>query len=305
MAKPSTAIEARRIVNLDTALLRTFVTVVEMGSLARAADLVARSQPAVSLQLKRLEEALGQSLFCKTGRKLGLTEAGALALTYARKLLDINDETVTAVSSLGVSGSIRLGIPQDFAEGFLTEVLARFARSRPSVVIEVRADRNAVLIDQLQRRRLDLALIFGESGQRSALLAQVPMVWLGSTRQVATAGTDQVPLVVFEPPCIFRQAAVDALQETGKRWRVSFSSPSLSSQWAAVEAGLGYCVRTPIGLRGPLRVLGRRDGFPPLKPIGLYLHAGTDKPDEAVRLLHTILTDTIRHNAAGRAFGSN
>ncbi|MES2399489.1 MAG: LysR substrate-binding domain-containing protein [Pseudomonadota bacterium] len=275
-------------------MLRAFVAVVEMGSVARAADWVARSQPAVSLQLKRLEEQIGQALFRKSGRQLELTEGGVLLLRYAQRLLEMNDETVAAVSGLGLSGSIRLGIPQDFAEGFLTTVLARFARAHRQVVVEVRADRNAVLLTQLSRKQVDIALTFGDAeGENVSVLGTVPVVWIGGDNAVAL-DSGPVPLVVFESPCVFRQAAVEALDQAGKPWRVAFSSPSLASQWAAVEAGLGVGVRTPIGLKGPLRPLKRKDGFPPMRPINVCLHLQSAQPSAPVSVLRSILVDNIR-----------
>lgn len=287
------ASQSRRV-NLDTNLLRAFVAVVEMGSVARAADAVARSQPAVSLQLKRLEDQMGQELFRKSGRQLELTEAGLLLLRYAQRMLAMNDETVAAVSGLGLSGSIRLGIPQDFAESFLTTVLARFARAHPQVVVEVHADRNAVLLTQLSRKLVDIALTFGDAeGKNVSVLGKVPVVWIGGDYALELAG-GPVPLVVFESPCVFRQAAVEALEAAGKPWRVAFSSPSLASQWAAVEAGLGVGVRTPIGLKGALRTLKRKDGFPPMRPIDVCLHLQSAQPTAPVSVLRSILVDTIR-----------
>lgn len=294
----------KRHVNLDVALLRTFHAVVESGTLAAAANLVSRSQPAVSQQIDRLEELIGQPLFRKKGRQLTLTEAGDVFLNYANRLLELNDEAVSALSSYGLSGSIKLGIPQDFADGFLTDVLARFARAHSSVLIEVRAERNTVLKEQLNRRQLDLALMFGEEdGKNTLVLGQVPMVWVGAGEPKPMS--DPIPLVVFEPPCIFRQAAVDALEREGRRWRVSFSSPSLSSQWAAVEAGLGISMRTVIGLRGKLRILGKRDGFPTLKPIGLSLHMASDKPEPAIEVLQSILVDTLQSALSQKAYVAN
>ncbi|HKU94196.1 MAG TPA: LysR substrate-binding domain-containing protein [Vineibacter sp.] len=298
MKRPSTAaqsIEATRV-NLDVALLRTFVAVVDLGGVARAAQRVGRSQPAVSLQLRRLEDVTGAPLFQKNGRGLALTDGGDVLLSYARRLLELNDETVTAVTTLRLAGSVRLGISQDFADGWLTKILARFGRAHPSIVIEVKADRNAVLLDALARQKLDFALTFGEKNTRGAIdLGRVPMVWIG-TNERSWQSADRVPLVVFEPPCEFRRVAVQALEAKGVPWRLAFSSPSLSSQWSAVEAGLGVTMRTPIGLRSPLIVLGDQDGLPPL-PSGtlrLLLHHAEGKQSAAARKLQEILITTIR-----------
>lgn len=286
----------RAAVNLDVALLRSFVAVVDLGGVARAAERVGRSQPAVSLQLKRLEETVGAPLFRKNGRGVSLTESGDVLLGYARRLLDLNDETVTAVTTLNLSGTVRLGIAQDFADGWLTRVLARFARAHPSIVMEVKADRNAALLDGLARRQLDFALTFGEEGAHGALdLGPVAASWIG-TRGFAWRDGGCVPLVAFEAPCEFRRLAVRALEEAGIPWRLAFSSPSLSSQWSAVEAGLGVSVRTAIGLRPPLAVLGAENGLPALSDTGLrvVLHRSGEKQSPPARKLEEILVDTIR-----------
>jgi DNA-binding transcriptional LysR family regulator len=279
--------------NLDTALLRTLTTVVELGSFMRAGERLGRSQPALSLQMKKLEETLGLSLFKKDGRKFALTEAGDTLLTYARRLLELNDEAVSAVHTMKVSGSIRLGIPEDLAEGWLTQVLARFSRAHPSVLIEVKADRNAVLTDLLARQRLDLALMFGESENSHALrVGRVPIVWVGAKQSIEAS--ESIPLIVFEPPCRFRQAAIEALDRAGLGWRLTFSSPSLSSQWAAVEAGLGISIRTPIGLPKTVCILRTESHLPNLDTIDLLLYRANDQPDSHVQRLEDILIETIR-----------
>jgi DNA-binding transcriptional LysR family regulator len=283
-------------VNLDVALLRTFVAVVELGSVARAAERVGRSQPAASLQMKRLEDVIGTPLFRKSGRGLSLTEDGDVLLTYAHRLLELNDETVAAATTLKLSGSVRLGIPQDFAEGVLTNVLARFARTHPSVAIEVRADKNAVLREALTRRQLDFMLTFGDGTSRDVVkLGSVPIVWIAS-RDRSWERAGKIPLIVFDLPCEFRRVGVKALEAAGMAYRIAFSSPSLSSQWSAIEAGLGISVRTPIGLRSTLRTLGRKDGLPELPDIDVCLRSGAGKQDAPAQKLQEIVVETIREN---------
>ncbi len=118
--------------NLDIETLRTLVAAMDLGSFARAAESVGRSQPAVSLQMKRLEQQVGHPILRKQGRGLALTETGDVVLAYARRILDLNDEALTAVKGTGViAGTVRLGLPQDLAESWLPAVLARFARAHP------------------------------------------------------------------------------------------------------------------------------------------------------------------------------
>ena len=294
-------------VNLDMDVLRTLAVAMELGSFARAAEWLGRSQSAVSLQMRKLEQQAGQPLFRKQGRGLALTEAGDVILSYARRMLELNDEAVAAVRGLAVEGSVRLGLPQDVAETRLPATLARFARAHPSVHIEVRVDRNAVLLDHLTHGRLDLALLFSRGGGGTAvanerLIAQFPIAWIGPRHGAATPLALPLPLVLFEPPCLFRQAGIAALDAAGIPWRITFTSPSLSGLWAAVDAGLGVTVRTAEGMPDRLATLGPAAGglkLPPLPTVDLRLHAADAEPSPAVRRLGDILAETMAADSGG------
>ncbi len=279
--------------NLDIQILRTLVTAQDLGGFGRAAEQVGRSQSAVSLQMRKLEQQLGESLFRKEGRGLVLTEAGDAVLAYARRILELNDEAVAAVRGAAIDGRVRFGMPGDFAETWLPAVLGRFKRAHPAVRIEASVDRNAVLLERLDKAQLDLALVFGGGTRGDAeTLARLPMAWIGG-RERSWAQGEPVPLAVFEPPCVFRQPATAALDASGIPWRIAFSSPSLSALWAAVDAGLGITVRTGISRPDHLRVLGARDGLPPLPSIDLSLHGAGRTLAPAVARLKEILLQTV------------
>jgi len=277
-------------VNLDVQILRTLVAAQDLGGFGRAAEQVGRSQSAVSLQVRKLEQQLGERLFRKQGRGLAPTEAGDAILAYARRILELNDEAVAAVRGAALAGRVRFGMPGDFAETWLPAVLGRFKRAHPAVAVEAAVDRNAVLLERLDRGQLDLALVFGGGGRGDAEeLTRLPMAWIGG-RERSWAEGEPVPLAVFEPPCVFRQPATAALDAAGIPWRVAFSSPSLSALWAAVDAGLGITVRTGISRPDHLRVLDSQDGLPPLPSIDLSLHAaGRALPPAAMRLKEILL----------------
>jgi DNA-binding transcriptional LysR family regulator len=155
--------------NLDTDILRTLVTARQLGGFSRAAQQVGRSQSAVSQQIRKLEEQVGQPLFRKEGRSLVLTEAGDVILSYARRILDLNDEAVAAVRGSALEGTIRFGLPIDFAESWLPMALGRFRRAHPGIRIEANTERRVILIDRLDKGQLDLVLLFG-GGLRSDAL---------------------------------------------------------------------------------------------------------------------------------------
>lgn len=264
-------------VNLDMDVLRTLVAAQQFGSFNRAALHIGRSQSAVSQQLRKLEEQVGEPLFQKQGRHMALTDAGEVVLAYARRILDLNDEAVVALRGRAVEGLVRFGLPADFAETWLPAALGRFKRTHPSVRIEAVVDRNRRLLEMLDRNELDLVLAIG-SGTRSDAhrLATLSLHWIGaaSTHAAWTPSelpSEPIPLAVYEAPCFFRQRALAALDKAGQPWRIAFTSPSLQGLWAAVEAGLGVTLRTAVGLPATLRVL---DGLPliadPALPVCLH-----------------------------------
>lgn len=285
----------------DLDVLRSFVAGVDLGSFARASERVGRSQSAISGQLRRLEEQAGRKLFRRQGRGLALTEAGETMLGYARRLLELNEEAAVAVRGAELDGWVRLGLPQDFSELWLPQVLGRFARRHKRVRIEARAERNSDLLDRIDLGRLDLALVWGEADRpRAQRIAELPIGWIGPSGQAMPwQDGEPVPLVAFEPPCRFRSLAVDALDAAGIPWRLAFSSPSLAGLRAAVAAGLGVTPRTGAGLSGDLRLLGPGEGgLPTLPPIALSLLQAEADPPPAVTVLAAILCETLEQGLA-------
>jgi DNA-binding transcriptional LysR family regulator len=281
--------------NLDMDVLRTFATAFELGSFARAADRLGRSQSAVSTQLRRLEEQLGQALVQKSGRGLALTTAGESLFSYAKRILELNDEAVETVRGGEVEGWVRLGMPQDFAESWLPAVLARFTRAHPRVRIEVRAERNAHLSEKMRKGELDLALAWGsgDAGPSVTKVAELPIVWVGRPDWSLRPG-EKLPLLAFDHPCEFRSAGIAALDAAGMAWQLVFVSASLAGLWAAAEAGLGITLRTTFGMPGSLRVLDPDiHGLPALPRISLSVHSAGSEANVAVRRLSEILLDTV------------
>lgn len=284
-------------VNLNMDVLRTFVTGLELGSFSKAAQRLGRSQSAISTQLRRLEEQAGKALFKKSGRGLALTTAGESLLSYAKRILELNDEAIDGLQDSEVEGWVRLGIPQDFAEGWLTGVLGRFARAHPKVRVEVRAEQNVLVIERLVEGELDLAIAWGaDDNVHAERLLDLPMVWIGCPdwTGVKRLGSEPLPLVAFEPPCVFRSAGIAALDAVGISWRLAFTSPSLAGLWAATEAGLGVTLRTGIGLPRSLTVLKlASSGLPALPKVQLTLCRKKRGAAAAVNRLSEILRETI------------
>jgi len=287
-------------INLDMDILRTLVMAERLGGFNRAADQVGRSHSAVSQQIRRLEERVGETLYRKNGRGLALTEAGDALLAYARRILELNDEAVAAIRGVAVAGTVRFGLPNDLAESWLSPTLGRFKRAHPAVLIEATVERNALLLQQLDKGSLDLTLAFGGETRSDAMrLATLPMTWIGpSAGDRRTVPDAPLPLVMYGPPCFFRQAGIDALDHAGIPWRTAFTSPSLQGLWAAVDAGLGVTLRTAIGLPASLAVLDERSGLPAVPTIALCLHDAGRALTPATARLRDILIGTLVQNLA-------
>lgn len=228
--------------HLDLDLLRAFVTVFETGSFTRAAALLARTQPAISLQIRRLEDQLRTPLFDRGGKAVALTTEGAALLPQARRLLRLHDEILAGLGDGDLEGEVRFGAPEDIATAHLPGILGAFARSHPRIRLSVTCDYTANLLDQMSRGLLDLALVkreplgpdLGVSVWREAL------VWVALDPD--TAAQQPLPLIVAPAPDIYRKRALAALDAAGIGFRPAFTSPSLAGQLAALRAGLGVGV---------------------------------------------------------------
>jgi len=289
-----------RLTNLDMDSLRTFVTGQDAGSFARAADRLGRSTSAVSAQLKKLEEQVGTPLLRKSGRGLALTDSGEALLSYARRLLDLNDEAVSAIRGVELEGWVRLGLQQDFGETMLPRVLGRFARTHPKVRIEGRIARNDELLARIGSGQLDLALAWdgGERPGNARQIAALPLCWLGAADVTDVWRPDSgapLPLAALEAPCLMRTIACDQLDRHGISWRLAFVSPSLGGLWAATAAGLGIAVRTSVGHPPSVRKLEpAAHGLPDLPSLGLALYRADKDLGPAGEHLAAIILDALR-----------
>jgi DNA-binding transcriptional LysR family regulator len=299
---------ARIVFDLD--VLRSFVTGIELGSFAKAADRLGRSTSAVSAQLKKLEDQVGQPILRKSGRGLALTAAGETLLAYARRLLSLNDEAASAMRGIDLEGSISLGLQEDFGETILTEILGRFARTHPNVKIDVVVARNVELIERVSTGRLDLALAWdaGTPMPHAESICELSMQWIGPADPehldaIRVGGL--LPLASLESPCLMRSAATAALDRAGIAWRVAFTSHSLSGVWAAVAAGLGLTVRTQAGLPRNVAVIDAEYGaghdtghgeLPALPRIGLMLLRSEAQLQPATQRLREIILQAVQQS---------
>jgi DNA-binding transcriptional LysR family regulator len=274
--------------NLDMNCLRTFVMIVDSGSFADAAERVGRTASAVSLQIARLEEQVGVKLFRKQGRRMVPSPDGEHLLVTAREVLALNDQAVDALAHAALSGEVRIGAIQDFADGALPQVLSRFRQSHPGVRIAARVDRSKSLADAVDKGALDLAVgVSGWSSRRHVPIRTDKMEWFGE-KTLRLSRDRPVPLAVFEQPCSFREAAITALNEAGREWDIVFTSPSLSGLRAAVKAGLGVTVRTSLSFAASLKPLPKSSGLPDLPTVDFALYTAAELSAPARRLSELI-----------------
>jgi DNA-binding transcriptional LysR family regulator len=287
--------------NLDLDTLRTLVTAEELRGYGRAAERLGRTPSAVSLQMKRLQEDVGATLFRKSGRGVALTEAGELVLRYGRRMLELNDELLGSVRGAVVAGSVRLGVTQDFADDVLPGCLAELRRLHPRAEVEVRIDGSGALADAVDAGQLDVALVLGQAHREHArTLGEAALVWIAG-RDFRRSADEPLPLVLLGAACAFRQQATQALDREGIAWRVAAVSPSLGGLWATAASGLGITVRTALGLPERLRAGASLFGLPRLGTFPVTLHARAAAGTAAERMRAIVEDGAARVLAEGRA----
>ena len=285
-----------RDINLDLDLVRTFVTIADTRSFTRTGERLGRTQSAISLQVRRLEDRLGVRLLARDPRRVGLTEAGESFLPKARRLLRVNDEIIAEVTGEDLEGEVRLGAPEDFATVYLPDILGAFARAHPRVALAVTCDLTLNLLDRLQAGALDLALVKREplGPDLGVRVWREPLVWVAADRAVLKPEAP-APLVIAPAPCVYRRRAVAALEARGRTWRAAYTSPSLAGQHAALRAGLGLTVLPREMVPDDLVLLGEADGLPPLEDAEIaLLKARGGAPRAADRLAEFILASLDR-----------
>src|SRR5688500_14732896 len=248
---------------LDPDQLRTFIAIAETGSFTRAANSVAKTQSAVSMQMRRLEERIGKPLFARDGRASRLSAEGERLLPYARRLIKLQAETVAAFVDDADSGTARLGTPDDYA-AFLPEILGRFAASRPLAELTVTCAPTPMLVQAIHKDEIDIAIIThvaSRDHQTPIIARREPLFFVTSERHNVHE-EEPLPLALGSTHCEWRRTALACLGEMGRPNRVAFSSWNASAVSAAVLAGLAVSVLPASALLPGMRILGPEDGFP-------------------------------------------
>jgi len=277
-------------VPLDSDLMRTFLEVAETGSVTRAADVVGRTQSAVSMQVRRLEDILGQRLFERQARGVALTQDGKRLLPYARRVVQCLDEAAMALRHRPLNGPVRIGIPEEYCETILPAALARFGERHPDVDVFVRCDHSDAQIASLAANDLDLAIIFEKSrSSEGQLLAIDPTVWVTSLAHSQHLRRP-LPIALYVNPDWCNDYATQSLEKAGIDYRIAFVCDPSAGLRVAVQEGLAVTFLTRSTIPSDCRELTAEDGFPPIDSALVVLRrnlAGTTPAvDALVRLLH-------------------
>ncbi len=262
---------------LDLDVLRTFVAIAETGSFTLAASSVFRTPSAVSMQIKKLEETLGVSVFSRDARSVSLTQDGEMLMGYARRMLALNREAVSKFIVPDIAGVVRLGSPDDYGERVLPNVLRRFAQTHPSIAVDVTIDMSVNLRRRLAERQLDITLftVCRNVPADAEILLTEPVVWAGAKGGCAYL-REPLPVSLWEEGCVWRADALEALGREGRDYRVAYMSAHTAGQRAAILADLAVAPLPKSFIGDDIVALGPEEGLPTLSNYNLAMVVAPD-----------------------------
>ncbi len=260
--------------SLDPELLQAFVLIADGHTFTQAAERLGRTQSAVSMQIKRLEDVLGQTVLKRAkGGIIELTEHGSFLLPRARTILSLNEEVLNACRAPAITGTVRLGTPDDYALSYLPPILKRFAETHPAVQVDVVCSSSPDLVERLKAGELDLTLCSDGNQPRNwpcTPLWRGPLSWITSTRY-GQHRQNPLPLALAHRECGWRAAAQRALEKAGIGYRIAYLSATQAGTHAPVVAGLAVTVCALTVLPEGLRVVRPDEGLPPLSDFGIVM----------------------------------
>ncbi len=270
---------------LDADQLKTLIAIADTGSFTRAADEVHKTQAAVSMQMRRLEDSVGRRLFTKNGRRNQLTGDGEHLLEYARRIITLNNEALTVLSEPELAGHVRIGTPDDYAERFLPGIFARFARTHPLVEVEILCQASRSLMELINQGELDLAIAtHSDCGVHGEVIRRERLCWVGSPRHRLEA-REILPIALGPATCSWRHSATKALDEINRPYRILYTSPSATAIVAAVMSGLAVTVLPESAVRAGMRRLGKEGRYPELPTCDIALLRASSNANSTIDAL--------------------
>ncbi|WP_421903924.1 LysR family transcriptional regulator [Maridesulfovibrio sp.] len=275
-------LDIAKTAQLTPDLLRSFLVAADTGSFTRTASLVHKTQAAVSMQMKKLEEDLQCLLFKRDGRGVSLTAEGEILYRYSAKILELHDEALTAVSGPKLHGKVRLGAPDDYAMKHLPGILREFSVNHPQVQVDVFCDDTPNLSKMLDNGQLDL--VIATDNVKTKFSAPLELTWILPER-MDPSGLKELPLALFHPVCCYRENGLKALEKASRKYRIAYGSPSLAGLLAAVQGGLAIAVVTKDTTAKGCRHALPSDGLPPIKSVYIDLRFKPRNRSEVVSVL--------------------
>jgi len=283
--------------HLDLDLLKTFLAIADAGSLTRAASEVGRTQSAVSMQVRRIEEIAEGPVLLRTPRGVELTARGQRLLAHARRLVKAHDEALVDVTGRGLTGAIRIGCPEDYCTAFLPALLRAIALQHPRVSLNVACAPTPTLRRMLDDRRIDLALVSLAADHRDAggdaVIRREPLVWVAAN-DFAPAADEPLQVALSDPQTLDHRAARRALDGARRPYRVAYESASKDGLLAIVRAGIAIAVLTRGAVPADLCVRGAGDDLPALPAVGIAIvSTGDDGDSLLVAGVKALMMDTL------------
>lgn len=281
--------------NLSMDLLRAFVTVVEFNSFTKAGELLGRSQPAISLQINRLEGILDETLLVKDGKNLILSDVGETIYDYAKQILSLNDLAISECTKSTVMGKVRLGIPSEFATILLPKIVGRFAKAYPNVTLEVNCELSKMLLSRAGKASHDLILALKNNSLEESddLVKTDSLVWVSGPEYNAQKQT-AIPLIVAPEGCIYRQRAIKVLNKIREPWQIVYNIPDLTGIQYAIQEGLGVTVLAKSTVPENLKVIPYSQRYPDLGAVGIsLLKVRKSGKNQAIDLLAEFLRTSL------------
>ncbi len=279
--------------NLDLTALRSFMAVADTGGVTKAAGFLNLTQSAVSMQLKRLEDSIDVALLDRSARTIGLTSAGEQLLSYARRMLALNDEVLGKLTATEFEGEITLGVPHDIIYPVIPSVLQRFAAAYPRYKINLVSSFTSTLLDAFSRGEMDAILTTEDGVQKGGeVLDKVPLLWVGAPN--GTAWKQRPLRLAHENQCMFRQFAQRRLDEEGIAWEMAVVSESSRAIEATVSADLA--VHTMLeGTEPPhFEQIDHGGALPSLLAMNVNLYTSAQSVGPALPDLIAMIRDAYR-----------
>lgn len=294
-------------INFEIELLRTFIAFADTGSFKRASELVFRSQPAVSMQMKRFEDLVGKQLFMKKGRDLILTEAGVNMVSYARQLLSVHDDIVDKIHGQKIDGKVCIGIPDDYAMLFLPNILKRFSATHPDIMLDIKSGGSNILSSRLNKGELDIAILAVRTPEEDdIILKRDPIVWVTAAGDVKHTKRP-LNLALFMDGSPIDKNTLSTLQKhksddnTPLDYKIVLESKSWTVLTIAALSGFAVATMAKSVVVPGLRILSEADGFPSLGQTYIVMRATPDTQSIATSCLAQRIMDDFRDDIPATA----